>query len=205
MRTMVVSLPTTYTPVIHTYSSAEPIEADIICRTEFMEPLPNVQHSEAKSLDLENPEGRSDGPIVVAPRSFSPYEMRAKIYSLVALNTHLQSMVQPPQTPLANSSGTPQDRATTPLSVELNKARESVQELYAEIQTHHTVIRPTQPRLLDFTEPLRNAAFAMNMTHREFSLLDLLKMLADEIRVVINRHRVTERMSFDKKKSMNPV
>ena len=131
--------------------------------------------------------------------------MRAKIYSIVALSNRLQGMVQHPQTPVFSSSDARRTEATSPLSVELNKARGLVQELYAEMQTYHTVVEQIQPRLLDFAEPLRNAAHAMNMTYRESSLLELLKMVADEIRVIIGRHRVAEWLTIDGKKSLKPV
>ncbi|MCJ1379295.1 hypothetical protein MMC17_002396 [Xylographa soralifera] len=180
----------------------QPIEEEIICRTDFMVPVPNFRHYEAHSPELEDFESPSDGPLVVGPRSFSqPYELRAKIYSIVALNTNLQGMVQNPQTPVVNRSGTRRNAATSPLSVELNKARDLVQELYAEFQTYHTVIQQIQPRLLDFAEPLRKTAHAMNMTYRELSLLEHLNMVADEIRVIIGRHRVAEWLTVDGKKS----
>ncbi|MCJ1286502.1 hypothetical protein MMC26_005848 [Xylographa opegraphella] len=185
---------------------SQPIEKEILCRTDFLPPLPNVRHYESHSPELKDPDTQSAGPLVVGPRSSSqPYEMRAKIYSIVALSNRLQRMVQKPQTPGSNGSGTHQNGATSSLSVELAKARDFVQELYTEFQTYHTVIEQIQPRLLDFAEPLRNAAHAMNMTYRELSLLELMKMAADEIRVIIGRHRVAEWLTIDGKKSLKPL
>ncbi|MCJ1433552.1 hypothetical protein MMC27_002915 [Xylographa pallens] len=174
-------------------NDGQPIEKEILCRTDFLAPVPNVRHYEAHSPELEDLESPSVGQLVVGPRSFSqPYEMRAKIYSIVALSNRLQSMVQNPQTPVLYGSGTRRNAAPSPLTIDLNKARGLIVELYEGFQTYHTVIEQIQPRLLDFAEPLRTAAHAMNLTYRELSLLELLKMVADKINVIIGRHRVTE-------------
>ncbi|MCJ1400058.1 hypothetical protein MMC11_003261 [Xylographa trunciseda] len=178
----------------------QPIEEEIICQTDFLTPVSNVRHYEAHSPELEGFESHSDGPLVVGPRSCSqPYEMRAKIYSIVALSNSLQSMVQNPQTPVSNHSGARRSPAISPLSVEMNKARDLIQELHVEMQTYHTVVERLQPRLLDFAEPLRNAAHAMNITQRDSSLIELIRMAADEVRVIIGRHRVAEWLNVDKK------
>ncbi|MCJ1389068.1 hypothetical protein MMC18_001922 [Xylographa bjoerkii] len=171
----------------------QPIEGEIICQTDFMVPVANVRHYEAHSPELEDFESHPDGPLVVGPRSFSqPYEMRAKIYSIVALSNNLQTMAQNPEPRRSVPSDARRNAPISPFSLELNKARDMIQELHAEMQTYHAVIQQLQPRLLDFATPLHNAAHSMNMTHRELSLLELVRMAADEVRVIIGRHRVAE-------------
>ena len=175
-------------------------EEENICQTDFMVPVAASRHYEAHSPELEDFEFCSEGPFVVGPRSFSqPYEMRAKIYSIVAVNNKLQGLLHNPKSPMSANSGTRRSTPISSFSIELNKARDMIQELHAEMQTYYAVVEQLQPRLLDFAEPLHNAAHAMNMTYRELSLLELIRMMADEIRVIIGRHRVAEWLSIDTK------